>query len=265
MLLAAATYFVMFRWLVSSAEQRNTLVFGTWSAALTLAGVIWLMPTAPAAMCLGAGALAAILFGGRLRNVQLELHGLAFLIAAAILSHSLQYAFGELAGSLPVRPGAILIAAAVCATLFYATSKEQPGEEWQRQTLHFIPALLAAFALSALLVQGLLGLGGTVVPLESHHVALIRTLTLCVVSTAFAFGGSRLRRLEMTRIAYSLLALVTAKLLFEDLRHGRMEFIAGSIFLVALTLIAVPRLARGKRKIPAPVQEQEEAVLQKHM
>ena len=33
-------------------------------------------------------------------------------------------------------------------------------------------------------------------------------------------------------------------MLFEDLRHGRMEFIAASFFLFAITLIGVPRLAR---------------------
>jgi hypothetical protein len=48
----------------------------------------------------------------------------------------------------------------------------------------------------------------------------------------------------MTRIAYAALAFVAAKLLFEDLRHGRMEFIAASIFLFAVTLLGVPRLAR---------------------
>ena len=264
-LLAAASYVALFRRMLPSAEQRNILVFSAWCAILTLAGVTWLLPTVPAAICLGAGALVAIVFGGPLRSVLLELHGLVFLIAAAFISRSPQYAFGELAGSLPVKPGLSLIAAAVCAAAFYAASKERPGEEWQRQILHFIPALLAAFALSALLVQALLGLVGTGVHLEPHHVAFIRTLTLCVVSVAFAFGGSRLGRLEMTRIAYSVLAFVAAKLLFEDLTHGRMEFTAGSIFLVALTLIAVPRLMRSKAKAPMLAHEREESILQKHV
>jgi hypothetical protein len=76
------------------------------------------------------------------------------------------------------------------------------------------------------------------------HVAFIRTLAVCAIALAMAFGGSRWGRLEMTRLAYGALAFVAAKLIFEDLRHGRMEFIAGSIVLFALTLIAVPRLVR---------------------
>jgi hypothetical protein len=264
LLLAAASYIAVFHRLRPSGGRRNVLIFGSWSAALTLAGVIWLLPAGLAAICLSAGALAAIIFGGRLRCVLLEFHGLVFLIAAAVISRSPLYAFGELAGSLPARPGFSLIAAAVCATLFYAASKERPGEEWQQQVLHLIPALLAAFALSALLVQGLLLLAGSVLHLEVHHLAFIRTLTLCVVSAAFAVGGSRLARVEMTRIAYAILAFVAAKLLFEDLRHGRMEFIAGSIFLFALALIAVPRLARAKAA-KRRVAHQEEPVLQKHV
>ena len=74
--------------------------------------------------------------------------------------------------------------------------------------------------------------------------AFIRTLAVCSVALGLAFGGAWWRRPEMTRIAYAALAFEAAKLLFEDLRHGRMEFIAASFFLFAITLIGVPRLAR---------------------
>jgi predicted tellurium resistance membrane protein TerC len=65
-----------------------------------------------------------------------------------------------------------------------------------------------------------------------------------MLSLFLAFAGSRWGRVTMTRLAYGALAFVAAKLIFEDLRHGHMEFIAGSIFLFAITLIAVPRLVR---------------------
>jgi hypothetical protein len=110
-------------------------------------------------------------------------------------------------------------------------------------------------------VQGFLALAALAVNLEVHHIAFIRTLTLCAVSGAFAFGGAHWGRLEMKRVAYTILAFVAAKLLFEDLRHGRMEFIAGSIFLFALTLIAVPRLLRTRKNTQESLQA--EAVLEK--
>ena len=244
LILASACYAALFLRILPSEDRRNRIVFGFWSAALTLAGVAWTLPPAAAAACLGAGALVVIVIGVRREIAMLELHGLLFLVAAAVISKAPQYAFEELAGSVTAKPGLMLIAAGICSVLFYAASKERPGERWPLQILHLIPALLAAFALAALIVQALLGLAAFAFSLGVHHVALIRTFTLCAISAAFAFGGSRWGRLEMTRIAYATLAFVAAKLLFEDLRHGRMEFIAGSIFLFALTLIAVPRLVR---------------------
>jgi predicted tellurium resistance membrane protein TerC len=53
---------------------------------------------------------------------------------------------------------------------------------------------------------------------------------------------------ELTRIGYGILVLLAVKLVIEDLRHGHLVFIAGSIFLFAITLIMVPRVARtGQR------------------
>jgi len=78
----------------------------------------------------------------------------------------------------------------------------------------------------------------------AHHLAFLRTLTICVAILALAFSGSHWRRLELTRIGYIALALVAVKLVFEDLRLGHLEFIAASIFLFAITLIAVPRIVR---------------------
>jgi hypothetical protein len=45
-----------------------------------------------------------------------------------------------------------------------------------------------------------------------------------------------------------MLALVILKLLIEDLRNPRLEFISASIFFVAATLLVVPRLSRMARE-----------------
>jgi hypothetical protein len=56
----------------------------------------------------------------------------------------------------------------------------------------------------------------------------------------------------MSRVAYVLLAFVVLKLVFEDLRHGHLGFLAASIGIVAITLIAVPRVvARAQAPLPA--------------
>jgi hypothetical protein len=45
------------------------------------------------------------------------------------------------------------------------------------------------------------------------------------------------------------MALVAVKLVAEDLRHGHLGYIAGSIFLFAITLLAAPRMAPAKQKL----------------
>lgn len=82
----------------------------------------------------------------------------------------------------------------------------------------------------------------------ASQVAVIRTLIISGVALALAFSGSMWHREELVWIAYGALALVTAKLLLEDLQHGHPAATAISIFLYAMTLILVPRMARfGKR------------------
>jgi hypothetical protein len=108
---------------------------------------------------------------------------------------------------------------------------------------------VAIGAAAALLVQGLMWLTALSVNPGAHHLAFIRTLTICMAALALAFSGAHWRRMELTRVGYATLVLVAAKLVFEDLRHGHLEFIAASIFLFAVTLIAVPRIARMGQRI----------------
>jgi hypothetical protein len=88
------------------------------------------------------------------------------------------------------------------------------------------------------------------VRLEAFHLALVRTLSICGLALALALGGAALCRASMTRVAYVLLGFAVLKLMLEDLRHGHLAFLAASIGIVAVTLIAVPRLgARWQRGI----------------
>jgi endo-1,4-beta-D-glucanase Y len=71
---------------------------------------------------------------------------------------------------------------------------------------------------------------------------------ICFIALALAILARRWQRVELTRISYGALVFVTVKLLVEDLRNPRLEFIAASIFLVATTLLVVPRLSRLQRR-----------------
>jgi hypothetical protein len=121
-------------------------------------------------------------------------------------------------------------------------------ETWPAQFLRLITVFLVVSAVGALLVEGLAFLIAIAITPGAHHIALIRTGVICFLALILASSGRRWRRVELTRISYCLLGLVTLKLLVEDIRNPRLEFIAASIFLVAATLLVVPRLSHVPRE-----------------
>lgn len=229
-----------------TTSSRNFTVAALWSAALMVAGVFLLFSPLAASAAFCALALGALLFGDRLHCRAAEFHGVLFLTIAAILSGQLAYASRALVGTMPAPVSWPVVVASIAAVLAYLASQELPSEPWQSQFLHFIPAMLAAFSAAALLAHMLVRSVALIAPPADFHIAFLRTFTVCAIALALAFTAARWRRLELKRVAYIALAFVAAKLIFEDLRHGHMEFTAASICLVALTVIAVPRLAQRK-------------------
>jgi hypothetical protein len=229
-------------------EWRNYIVFATWSAALFLAGCLLCLPGTWQAVWLSAAAIAATFAGARLKLLSLELHGMVFLLAAGGVSGFLIEVFSALAGVLPGAPGLGICLVSLGAVLCYTAIKPCEEASWKWQVLSIGFASLAIGAAAALVVQGLVGLTALQVTPGAHHVAFIRTFAVCTAAIALAYSGAHWRRMELTRIVYATLALLAVKLVLEDLRHGHLGFIAGSIFLFAVTLIVVPRVARlGQR------------------
>jgi hypothetical protein len=247
LILSATGYAAVFALFDRVPEKRNYRIFANWSAALLLAGCVLCLPPLWMAASLGVVSVVCTFLGARLSRMVLQFHGLAYLLAGAVASGLLAYTLNALAGTLPGAPSMSVCLVSVCAILCYAAGKLCRGEGWSQRVLPYVSATLAIGAIVSLIVEGLMGL---LVPLSlsmnpgPHHVAFIRTFTICAGALALAFSGAHWRRTELTRIGYAALVLVAAKLVFEDLRHGHLEFIAASIFLFAVTLIVVPRITR---------------------
>jgi hypothetical protein len=233
----------------AAEERRNYLVFANWSAVLLLAGSLLCLPHDWQPLWLSVAACAAAIASRRLKRLALELHGLVFLLAAAGISGLLREVFDAMAGTLPGAPGLSVCAVSVAAVVCYAAISPCRDESWTRQVFSIVFAALAISSLAALTVQGLAWATALSVIVGTHHVAFIRMLTGCAAAIALAYSGAHWRRMELTRIGYAALGLLAVKLVLEDLRHGHLAFIAGSIFLFAITLIVVPRAARTGQKI----------------
>jgi hypothetical protein len=173
---------------------------------------------------------------------------MVFLLAAAAASGLLSTVVSALVLALSGAPAPGVWLTAGCAVVCFVAARPRESEGGTLRVLHLAFAALAAGSAAALVIEGLVALTALRVAPGAHHLALIRTVTLCASALALAFGGAHWRRVELTRLSYAALALVAVKLLFEDLRHGHLAYIAASIFLVALTLIAAPRVARSRQK-----------------
>ena len=164
--------------------------------------------------------------------------------AAAFASGLLKYAARALAGTFPNAPGWMVWLVAASVLLCYAVGGRFPGERWKQRLLRLLLAILAVSAAATLLISALVWVAAVGMTPGASHIAVIRTLITCALALTLAFGGSRWQHIELVWTAYGTLALVTAKLLFEDLPHGHSGSIAMSIFLYAVALIIVPRMAR---------------------
>lgn len=247
LVLSATVYAAVFTIFGRAKERRNSAVFAAWGAALLLAGSFLCLSPSLAAILPGAAATAAMIVARLRSRLVPELYGMVFLLAAASASGLLSFVVSALVGTPPGLPSESVWLIACAAILCYAAAKPGEREAWKPQVLHLGFAVLAAGSVAALLVRGLVALTGLLVQLGAYHLAFIRTLTLCMAALALVYGGAHRQRVELTRLGYTVLALVAVKLVTEDLRHGHLGYIAASVFLVALTLIAAPRMARARQ------------------
>ena len=252
--MATAGYATVYLFFRDLQLRRNCRVFSTWSAGLFLIGCLLALPAGLQTTTLALAAVVAVALGARFNRFTLEFHGTAYLLAAAGLSGLAAFIWHVLVDSLP---GALSGASSwsvyftlLCAMLCYAAIPRRDEPSWSQQTLHLLVAFLAICGAAALLVRGLMGLLALHVEPQPHHLAFFRTFAICAAALALAYGGSHWRRTELTRLGYTALVLLAVKLVTEDLRNSRLAYIAASIFIFAVTLIAVPRVARRSRKSP---------------
>ena len=220
---------------------RNYRVSAAWSAALVLTGSFLVLPPKLGCLLLGILAVLVTVIGARIRRLMPGYQGFAYLAAAAAVSGLLTYIMSVMVGTLPSRPSWTIWVIAICAVLCYGFGARSQRERWNQKLLHFLLALLAVGPVTALLVSALLRIATE----ANSHIALVRTIIVCVLALGLAYSGRCWQRVELAWTAYLALAFVAAKLLFGDLYRERSGTIAISLSFYALALIVVPRLGRS--------------------
>ncbi len=253
LLLAAGAYAAVYLVFDGGPDRRNYRVFSTWAMALFLVFCFMALPPAWVPPSLAFAAACATALGARFSRLALEFQGTIYLAAAAVSSGLAAYTVRALAGVSPTSPSGEVYVTFFFAALCYMLMIRGDAPSRRQQALRLAVASLVVCAAAGLVVQGLLWLAAFHIQTGPHHLALFRTLSICAVALFLAYGGARWRRAELAHIAHAALVLLLVKLFVEDLRHGHLAFIAGSISLFALTLIAVPRVARnGRQSMDSP-------------
>ena len=246
---SAAGYLLTFVRFDRTHATRNYHVYATGSFVLFLAGCFLSLHSSALPFCLALFAIAATVLGARASRRTLEMHGLIALCAAGTASGMFVWDLHTIAGSFPAAPSWILLVVSSATILAYSALVRFRSKHWWPQSLRLFSGLLAFTSAASLILWMLVRVTAGVTP-AAERLAVIRTLTVCSFALALAWSGGRWQHREQVSLAWAAVAFVAFKLLFEDLRHGRLEFTAASIFCFAVTLLLVPRLLRDRTQRP---------------
>ncbi len=242
--LAAVCYLAAFTWFDEPAAARNQHVYGTWAAALLLAGAFLALPESALSTWLCLPALVSIAAAVRTARLMPALHAIGFLGVAAWSSGLLSYVVAGLAGT-PAAPAWTVVVAGV-ATIAAGVYgwRFQAGSERASQAVRMLLAAAGILTTASFLVGGIVALGAA--NAGGPRLAVIRTLIAVAIVLAFGVAGSRSERRELIWLAYGVVGLCTLKLLAEDFRNGTAASLAVSMFLYGMVWLLLPRLARSR-------------------
>ena len=198
---------------------------------------------------LSVAAVAATICACATEEAALEVHGMVFLLAAAGISGLLNEVFDALAGTTAGRAGMECLRGLGLRGCLLCGDQALPRKSRGRDS--FIDCVCGTGDCGAGGFAGGRAGGADGAQGDSGRASP------CVHSHFDGVRGGDCAGLQRCALAANgvdahwlcCVALLAVKLVLEDLRHGHLGFIAGSIFLFAITLIVVPRVARMGQKV----------------
>jgi hypothetical protein len=245
LVLAVACYWGAFKRFAGLEMRWNRRVSANYAAGLMLAGIFLVFGANLRAVVLSLAAVAAVMLFTRMGYLSLGIHGTLYLLAAGIVCRLFGYAGRALAGTVPAWPEWSFWVVAAAGLVSYVVGSRARGEGWKARVLWMVPAAVVGFALAALVVAGIAGLG--VVELSASRLSMVRTVVTCLMALGLGYVGSRWNRVELGWVAYGAIGLGALKLVVEDLRFGNAGTLMVSLLFYGLILILLPRVTRFGR------------------
>jgi hypothetical protein len=245
---AAVCYWGALSRFTADEQNRNRRVCAWYAVALLLTGSLLLFSENLQVPFWCLAAVTAAFLYMRTGKLSLGVHVSLYLAAAAILSGLLNLAGNALAGTVPSSLDAGEWVVAVSAVLCYAIEWRASNDQWKQRLLWIVPCMLVAGVAATLAVMVSVRLGSASGMLNASRLSVFRTVVICSVALILSFSGSRLKRAELSWVAYVAIAFGALKLLFEDLRFGNAASLVASLLFYGLILILIPRLTRFGRE-----------------
>lgn len=223
-----ACYLVAFAFLERrTAHDRNFYTYATYGLLLLLTGTLLALGAAAASAVWSALAATGMWAGGRWGRTTLQMHGVAFLVLAAVMSGSLRMATAGLLYGSRADVGHVPWMAVAAACVCYALAMR--GDDRKAAV---VTAAVASWC----------GVG--LVAAIAAPQAAVRSVMLIGMAMALAWAAGRWARRECMWLVYPVMAAGVYKLLAVDFAGGRPAELAASLVCFGGALVLLPKLAR---------------------
>lgn len=234
-------------------RKRNVHFYATLALVLMLAGLTLVLGGPWPGVVFAALAVLAAGLWSRFGRRFMLLHSAVYIVAAGIVSGTLNYCVRVLAIDAAgpwVRPDAVMLAVLVAGALSAWRAAARPAPQGgaltsvSRLVLILVLVVAAGGCLIGYVAPAAAGLeDGSVDP---GVLATVRTCVLAMAALLIAWIGRRDRFREWNWLVYPLLAGIALKMVAHDFQYSRPATLFIAMALYGAALIVAPRLRRRK-------------------
>ena len=249
----AACYGVAFAFIDRQQNRgRNVYFYTSLAIVFMLTGTdLVLGETMNAVTWAALGVVTAWLWA-RYGRLALGLHSALYLLAAAIVSDTVNYGanafLGAAAGWLPPGRGVLIVIGAGLASAWLSASESKADRSSYSRIPRVAIILVLVWAAGAAVIGWLARAAGGVPggAVDPGVLATVRTSVLAVATLVVAWIGSRERFTEWGWLVYPLLVFTGFKMVLEDFMRSRPASLAVALALYGAALVLAPRIRRPR-------------------